>query len=370
MGACVPIREGNRMKPRAAQMTDPIGGVLTAARPRIEKLLGRLNALEPRGTPESTLGAMTDLLLADTGAHRVELDVWHNGSISVSSGSDNDVEGWYEQPITFGSAKIGTVRLHGSHLQVETWRSSGFSTVATLLGGLVTAHLSHGAAARAVASRDQLLASVSHELRTPITFISGIVTELTDGNARSEAERRSLLEMIAEQSADMEKIVEDLLAGAQVDADRLRLTIEPIDLVEQAVRVAESARIDLAGAAPSPSIAALGDVRRVRQIIRNLLTNARRYGGPTITVVTFRDLRRAYLAVCDDGPPIPAEQRRHLFEDFARVETSRHHPASVGIGLSVSKRLASLMGGSLGYEHDGRLSRFILGLPVATPPAT
>ena len=176
---------------------------------------------------------------------------------------------------------------------------------------------------------------------------------------------RELLDLISEQSSDMEKIVEDLLAGAQVGADRLELTIATIDLAAEALRVAETARIEIASAPEPGQILCLGDERRVRQIIRNLLTNAERYGGSTITISVFRDLRRAYVAICDDGPPIPIDQRRYLFEDFARVETGRQHPASVGIGLSVSRRLASLMGGSLGYEHDGRQSRFILGLPIA-----
>ena len=344
----------------------PRASATAAAALPVERLMRRLSSIEARpGPAEAVLGAMTDLLVADTGAFRADLEVWHHRTIAVHSGDEGETEGSLEEPITFGSAKIGTIRLHGSHDQVEQWRSAGFATLATHLGGLVTAHLNHGAAEQASNSRDQLLASVSHELRTPLTFISGIVSELLTGADLSDIERRSLLDLISDQCADMEKIVEDLLAGAQVGADRLQLTIDTVDLAEQALKVANTARITLAASPHPGQILSMGDERRVRQILRNLLTNAQRYGGPTIAVSAFRDVRRAYIAVCDNGAPIPIDQRRHLFEDFARIKTGRQHPASVGIGLSVSKRLASLMGGSLGYEHDGRQSRFILGLPIA-----
>ena len=331
----------------------------------VEKLMRRLSEVEPTASIETTLATMADLIARETGAVRCQLEVWYDRPLAATSTGPAEAEGWLEEQLRFGASKIGAVRLLGSHDQVEHWRHMGFSALATHLGGLVVAHANAGAAAAAGANRDQLLASVSHELRTPLTFIAGIVDELIDAPDIHQPDRRRLLALVSEQSADMEKIIDDLLTGAQAGADRLELSVTEVDLAKEAVRVAESSRIDVA-VLPEPGHAVCqGDPRRVRQILRNLLTNAERYGGPTITVSVFRDLRRAYIAVCDDGPPIPVEQRRHLFEDFARVETARRHPASVGIGLSVSRRLATLMGGNLGYEHDGRQSRFILGLPAA-----
>ncbi len=332
----------------------------------VEKLMRHLSALEPRpGTLETTLAAMADLVVAETGAARCHLEIWQDRPLIAACGDATDTDGWIEEPLHFGASKIGVVRLHGSHDQVEHWRHMGFSALATHLGGLVVAHANAGAAAAIGATRDRLLASVSHELRTPLTFISGIVDELIDAPDIHQPDRTRLLALISEQSADMEQIIEDLLTDAQAGAHRLELAVTAVDLGAEAIHVAESARIDVA-TLPEPGHAVCqGDPRRVRQILRNLLTNAERYGGPIITISVFRDLRRAYIAVCDDGAPIPVEQRRHLFEDFTRVDTSPRHPASVGIGLSVSRRLASLMGGNLGYEHDGRQSRFILGLPVA-----
>lgn len=330
----------------------------------VEKLMRRLNAIEPTTNIEATMATMADVIARETGATRCELEVWYDRAVMASSAGPTDAEDLIEESLHFGASTIGTVRLLGTRHQTEDWRHMGFGVLASHLGGLVVAHANAGAAA-AGAIRDQLLTSVSHELRTPLTFITGIVDEMIDAADILEPDRQRLLALVSEQSADMDKIIEDLLTGAQVDADTLELSATEVDLAIEAIRVAESSRIEVA-VLPEPGHSRChGDPRRVRQILRNLLTNADRYGGPTITVSVFRDLRRAYIAICDDGPPIPIEQRRHLFEDFARVESARSHPASVGIGLSVSRRLAALMGGNLGYEHDGRQSRFILGLPVA-----
>ena len=331
----------------------------------IGDLVTRLSGIEPR--PQANDHALQEMareLLAASGASCVEITALQEGPVTVTAGTPCEDDDTIEASLSLGSTTVGVLRLHGATAHLEEWDRIAAPTIVPHIGSLVVAHGNHGAPPPAT-DRDHLLTSVSHELRTPLTFISGIVTELIDGRDLPWNERRRLLDMISEQSADMARIVEDLLADGQAAADRLELTVERLDLAAEAVRVADSARIELAATATTNQIHCLGDARRVRQILRNLLTNADRYGGPHITVSAFRDLHRAYLAICDNGPPIPIEQRRHLFEDFARPDTGRRHPASVGIGLSVSRRLASLMGGSLGYEHDGRQSRFILGLPIA-----
>lgn len=335
------------------------------ASPVVANLMGLLNDIQPRpGASTDAFQAMTDLLLANCAASCFELQATHEGPISARTGTPREDDVMVEEPLRLWSEVVGVLRVHGTPEELEDWRDGVAGTIVPHIGSLVVAHGDHEAATGMGTQRDHVLASVSHELRTPLTFISGIVTELIDGRDLPWSEQRRLLAMIAEQSADMECIIEDLLADVQAGANRLELSIEPLDLAAEAIRVAESARIELSATPATDQIRCLGDEYRVRQILRNLLTNAQRYGGPVITVSAFRDLRRAYLAICDNGPPIPVDQRRHLFEDFSRPDFGRRHPASVGIGLSVSRRLASLMGGSLGYEHDGRTSRFILGLPL------
>lgn len=332
------------------------------------QLLHRLCAVVPRpGTVEEAIGTMLDIVVQWCGAIGAEVEIAEGRQLTVSSGSTTDSPDHIEAPLHFGLSLIGMFRLHGTTDQVMRWAEAGFATLSVVMSSLVVAHLNHGTAAVAGTSRDHLLASVSHELRTPLTSISGLVSELLDDTGLDVTERARMLAMISEQSSDMARIVEDLLAGARARIDPIELRMGRIDPSAEAIKVAETAGIELAAAPETGIIFCEGDERRVRQILRNLLTNADRYGGPHITVSTFRDLRRAYVAVCDDGPPIPIEQRRILFEDFSSVEGVRRHPASIGIGLAVSRRLASMMGGSLGYEHDGRQSRFILGLPVESP---
>jgi signal transduction histidine kinase len=109
---------------------------------------------------------------------------------------------------------------------------------------------------------------------------------------------------------------------------------------------------------------ALGDPVRVRQIIRNLLTNAFRYGSSPITVSVARTEDLASLDVHDSGMGIPDADRDRIFEAYGRAESSRTVKASVGLGLALSRRLAQLMDGSLTYvDGDGATFRLTLPLP-------
>jgi signal transduction histidine kinase len=103
------------------------------------------------------------------------------------------------------------------------------------------------------------------------------------------------------------------------------------------------------------------DPIRVRQILRNLITNAIRYGGPNVHVAMTSTTGAHVVEVIDDGPGIPAEDHERIFEAYERAHATAGTPGSVGLGLTVSRTLAQLMGGSLTYHFDGR-SRFRLEL--------
>jgi signal transduction histidine kinase len=92
----------------------------------------------------------------------------------------------------------------------------------------------------------------------------------------------------------------------------------------------------------------------VRQIIRNLLTNALRYGGPNIEVVMSSTAGARAVAVIDDGAGISQADRERVFVAYERAHHAEGQPGSVGLGLTVSRTLAELMGGSLTYGFDGR----------------
>ncbi len=113
-----------------------------------------------------------------------------------------------------------------------------------------------------------------------------------------------------------------------------------------------------------------GDRGRFRQIIRNLITNAFRYGGPDVRVDVFEKDGRAVVQVSDDGEGIPESEWHRIFEPYERSLTGQLHKESMGIGLTVSRKLARLMGGELSYRFEYGRSVFELSLqPAVNAPA-
>ncbi|MEX1006154.1 MAG: ATP-binding protein [Acidimicrobiia bacterium] len=218
-----------------------------------------------------------------------------------------------------------------------------------------------------VASKDQFIASVSHELRTPLTVVVGLASEMATDPARLLPEEIvEFSSLIAGQAAEVAALVEDLLTMARAEAGVLSISPEPMDLVTAArdvlaglpaeVRQRVTWRGDDIGA-----VEVIADPVRVRQIIRNLLTNAGRHGGPTIEM----ELAAGTVFVKDDGPAVPEQERERMFQAYERVHHHPGRPDSVGLGLTVCRRLSRLMDGDVTYTHDGSRSVFALTLPKA-----
>ncbi|HLA66223.1 MAG TPA: HAMP domain-containing sensor histidine kinase [Acidimicrobiia bacterium] len=216
-----------------------------------------------------------------------------------------------------------------------------------------------------VRSKDEFLASVSHELRTPLTSVVGFADLLRRDGVAAE-EREGILATIADQAADLSDIVEDLLVGARVELGELGVGAEVLDVMEQIERLRTAGGSILPAVevveAPQGPVQAMGDAARVRQILRNLLSNAARYGGPRVTVRVAREGSRVVVAVCDDGPALAPEVAGRIFDRYYRQASGGAQPGSVGIGLTISRDLARRMGGDLAYHHDGVWSVFELVL--------
>jgi PAS domain S-box-containing protein len=218
-----------------------------------------------------------------------------------------------------------------------------------------------------VRAKDELVASVSHELRTPLTVVHGLAQELNNNWMDfSVMEQKEFVALIAQQSAEVAYIVEDLLVAARADVGNLPLSCDVIDLHEQVTAVLGSVpdlAVELRGSSPAPRLYA--DATRVRQIVRNLLTNAQRYGGPNRSVRYGREDEIVWLEVTDDGAAIAPEEVERIFEPYHRAHDFPTQPSSVGLGLAVSLTLARLMGGGISYRHEEGLSIFRLELPAA-----
>jgi signal transduction histidine kinase len=218
-------------------------------------------------------------------------------------------------------------------------------------------------------SKDRLLASVSHEIRTPLTAIVGLAEEIA--SSRSMLAADELVELngiIAVQSRELAELVEDLLVASRAEAGNLSIKPDMIDLraeVESVVRgVRESHPSGKDLIVDGENVKAWADALRCRQIIRNLLTNAVKYGGQRIAVLVRSVGDQAQILVVDDGTGVPSEEQELIFERYYRGRQSPTQPGSVGIGLAVSRQLAELMAGNLRYVDAHGESRFELTLPT------
>lgn len=221
-----------------------------------------------------------------------------------------------------------------------------------------------------VASKDELVASVSHELRTPITTILGMALELRDNAANfTRDETRDLIHIIADQSRELSNIVDDLLVAARADLSTLVVRPELIDLRAEITHIVASSPLgDIPSVEVSAGVHAWADPLRFRQIVRNLLTNARRYGGTNVTIRAGHDHASVFVQVIDDGDGVPETDWERIFQPYVRAAADTALPGSIGLGLPVSRRLARLMGGDLVYRQDHG-SCFEISLPAAARDA-
>lgn len=218
-----------------------------------------------------------------------------------------------------------------------------------------------------VVSKDAFVASVSHELRTPLTVVAGLAHELDQRwMSLSDEDMAEFTSMLLGQSEDMANLIEDLLVAAQLNIGNVAIRIVPVAVSGEVDRVIVGfeSQMDRAISSDVPDVTIDVDPIRLRQILRNLVSNAIRYGGETIEVVGFVASGLLVVEVRDDGAPIPEEDRERIFEPYERAHETAGTPGSVGLGLAVSRTLAELMRGSLTYHHDG-MSAFRLELPAS-----
>ncbi|MEA2001571.1 MAG: HAMP domain-containing sensor histidine kinase, partial [Actinomycetota bacterium] len=216
-------------------------------------------------------------------------------------------------------------------------------------------------------SKDRFLAAVSHELRTPLTVVLGVADEVGPHWTRlSDGERQELLAMMSEQAHEAANIVEDLLVTARSDPTKLRLAMERTEIhphVEYAMAsLPLDARERISWSDVPQSVYA--DTTRLRQILRNLLENASKYGGANIELRSWQDQGRVHICVSDDGNGIDEWDVDRIFEPYERSDSASELPSGVGIGLFVSRLLARLMGGDLECVREGGWTRFQLWLPA------
>ena len=217
-----------------------------------------------------------------------------------------------------------------------------------------------------VEEKNAFLAAVSHEIRTPLTGVIGFTEILMEnGGLMTAAERSDILSSIARQAQDASNIVEDLLIATRSESGELAVTHEPVDLAAEVATVLRNGGTHTEGVEvgiDTTSTITTGDPGRVRQIIRNLLTNAERYGGPNVRIDIQEHSKCIVVSVSDDGAGVAPERIEALFTSAGALSAATVS-GSAGLGLSICRNLAELMGGTLDYDRrDGR-TWFSLSLP-------
>jgi PAS domain S-box-containing protein len=213
--------------------------------------------------------------------------------------------------------------------------------------------------------KDAFIATVSHELRNPLAVMLGLGRELADNyESFTDDERREMAQMIARQADDASWLIEDLLVAYRENLSQVAVTPQEFDVTKEIERVLEvvDRPIEIKVLQGSPLLFA--DPRRTRQILRNLVSNAMRYGGNEIQVSVAKAGDRLEVKVQDSGDRIPHADVERIFRAYERGRGPAHS-GSVGLGLNVSRRLARLMDGDLTYRFEDGWSSFVLSLPSA-----
>lgn len=215
-----------------------------------------------------------------------------------------------------------------------------------------------------VTAKDVFVASVSHELRTPLTGVVGLAEELRDGYTEfGEQERQDLISLIAHQASEMTSLVEDLLVAVRSDVADVAVVPEAVDVPAEVSSLRSVTSDAVEWEIPNEPLLAWADPQRLRQIVRNLISNAQRHGGERIRVRVVPDTDGVAVEVSDDGHGVPDGDAEKIFEPFQRADQATVKRGSVGLGLSVSRRLARLMGGDIDYSYDGDWATFRVTLP-------
>jgi PAS domain S-box-containing protein len=310
-------------------------------------------------------------------------------SAGVFDASHESAETLRERVLTYHRDPAGSIELRtseGRQLRVLTRRTLEGGTIAIVLdvSGDVEReeelHRARAAAEAASQAKTEFLSSMSHELRTPLNAILGFAqllqrdkkTPLTD----KQAER---VTHILKAGEHLLRLIEDVLDLARIEAGRVTISMEPVDLpelvadVESTLRpMAERAGITLRiDELPADLPRVTADRTRLSQILMNFSSNAIKYGrsGGFVSISAGRHGERVRLTVRDNGIGIPADKQDKLFQPFQRAGQETGPIQGTGIGLTISKSLAELMRGGVGFRSkEGEGSEFWLDLRVDTTP--
>lgn len=218
----------------------------------------------------------------------------------------------------------------------------------------------HAAVVAADKLKSQFIALASHEMRTPLTIVKGFTEVLLHRNDQVDPQRRLRhLEAVLRNADRLERLVDDLLMAAQLEAESTE-GVKPFDLHPQLIDLGEAITTAASSSGIEPSDLVIerpsgrevsADPVVVERIVSNLLSNAQKYGAPPIEVSCSSGTTRFSITVRDHGAGVPCEFVDRLFDQFSQASVGDRRTAQgTGLGLWIVRQLAQLHGGDVSYE--------------------
>jgi signal transduction histidine kinase len=230
-------------------------------------------------------------------------------------------------------------------------------------------------AERASKFKDQFLSTMSHELRTPLNAVMGFSDLLADKRYGELSERQQrYVSHINTGGRHLLKLINDILDLSKIEAGRLELSFEDLSVetifgeVVSALRPLFEKKTQTLSSVAEPGLRVHADATRFKQVLLNLSGNAIKFTpeGGRIELQARQAGREVQVKVRDNGPGIPPEEQKRIFEAFYRLRKSGEGTEGRGLGLAITESLVKLQGGSLGLESEpGNGSCFYFSLPMA-----
>jgi PAS domain S-box-containing protein len=309
--------------------------------------------------------------------------------------SQEPAEAYRERILAYHRDPVGALELRtqeGQKLRMLTRRTLEEGTIAIILD--ITGDVqreeelrrTRAVAESASQAKTEFLSSMSHELRTPLNAILGFAQLLQrDKKTPLGGKQVERVAHILRAGEHLLRLVEDVLDLARIEAGRITISMEPVDVQELVAEVESTLRpmAERSGItlrieplpADLPRVAA--DRTRLSQILMNFSSNAIKYGkgGGLVSISAQRRGERVRITVQDNGIGIPADKQDKLFQPFHRAGQETGPIQGTGIGLTISKRLAEMMRGGVGFRsQEGEGSEFWIELGVDTsapaPPSS
>ncbi len=286
-------------------------------------------------------------------------------------GAEHDIRHFGFLPLLAAGTVIGVLvtasstppRLAADDMDLMT--QIGFLLGGTIYVAQLVRELNEQRAVAFEASRlkSEFLANTSHELRTPLTAILGFLRLVIDGTIDDVDKQREYLAIAHDSAEKLLTIINDVLDLAKIEAGRLEVHRVPVPVrsVLEGMETLFKHQMKNNGikftlSSENPGLVLWADPDRTTQILTNLLSNAMKFTprNGTIDVRSAEDNKEIVFTVTDSGVGIPKAELERVFSSFYQVDgsTTREH-GGTGLGLTISRRLTELMGGTLDLESEG-----------------